>query len=36
MNMTLDADTDWTEVTELLAESYCVLAPKRLAARVRA
>ena len=36
VNMTLDADTDWTEVAELLAESYCVLAPKRLAARVHA
>jgi hypothetical protein len=25
---------DWEEVAELLTESYCVLAPKRLAARV--
>ena len=36
VNMTLDADTDWSEVEELLAESYCVLAPKGLAARVHA
>ena len=36
VNMTLDDDTDWTEVALLLAESYCVLAPKRLAALVHA
>jgi hypothetical protein len=30
----LSDDDDWTEVTELLTESYCLLAPKRLAARV--
>ena len=29
--MVLDADqTDWDEVTELLTDSYCVLAPKKL------
>lgn len=32
--MVLDADVDWIEVGELLTESYCVLAPKRLAALV--
>ena len=31
----LDADTDWAEVAELVTESYCVQAPKRLAAVVR-
>ncbi|MCW6010462.1 MmcQ/YjbR family DNA-binding protein [Micromonospora sp. CPCC 205371] len=34
VGMVLDADADWEEVGELLTESYCVLAPKRLAARV--
>ena len=32
VSMVLDADTDWREVTELLTESYRLLAPKRLAA----
>jgi hypothetical protein len=32
--MLLDATTDWTEVAELLTESYCVLAPKKLQALV--
>jgi hypothetical protein len=27
----LDAGVDWDEVNELIIESYCVLAPKRLA-----
>lgn len=31
----IDDDTDWDEVKELLVESYLVLAPKRLAVRVR-
>jgi predicted DNA-binding protein (MmcQ/YjbR family) len=31
----LDETTDWTEVAELVTESYCLLAPKRLAAQVR-
>ena len=35
VGMVLDADTDWTEVTELLTESYCLLAPKTLVERVR-
>ena len=30
--MTLDDDTDWTEVAELLTESYCFRAPKKLIA----
>jgi hypothetical protein len=34
VGMVLDADTDWTEVRELITESYCVLAPKKLVARV--
>jgi hypothetical protein len=34
MAMALDGDTDWDEVRELLTESYCVLAPKKLQALV--
>lgn len=34
VGMVLDEGTDWTEVAELLTESYCVLAPKKLAALV--
>lgn len=34
MGMILDADTDWDEVRELVTESYCVLAPKKLVALV--
>ena len=34
MGMVLDGATDWTEVRELLCESYCLLAPKKLAAQV--
>jgi hypothetical protein len=30
----LDETTDWTEVAELLTESYCVVAPKTLARSV--
>jgi hypothetical protein len=29
-----DGTTDWTEVRELLTESYCLLAPKKLIARL--
>jgi hypothetical protein len=29
-------DTDWDEISELLTESYCVLAPKKLVHRARA
>lgn len=32
--MVVDDDTGWDEVAELLTESYCLLAPKRLAALV--
>jgi hypothetical protein len=28
--MVLDPDVDWSEVAELVTESYCALAPKRL------
>jgi hypothetical protein len=31
IGMVLDAQTDWTEVAELLTDSYCVQAPKKLA-----
>ena len=34
VGMVLDERTDWTEVGELLTESYCALAPKKLAAQV--
>ena len=34
VNVYLDGRTDWQEVAELLTESYCVMAPKRLAALV--
>ena len=34
MGMVLDGDTDWSEVAELLTESYCILAPKKLVALV--
>src|SRR4051812_26461874 len=31
-----DGTTDWEEVRELLTESYCILAPKKLVARLGA
>jgi predicted DNA-binding protein (MmcQ/YjbR family) len=34
MGMVLDGDTDWDEVRDLVTESYCVLAPKKLVALV--
>jgi hypothetical protein len=34
VGMVLADDIDWEEIAELLTESYCVLAPKRLAAIV--
>ena len=34
MGMVLDSETDWTEVRELVTESFCVLAPKKLVALV--
>jgi predicted DNA-binding protein (MmcQ/YjbR family) len=32
----LDRRTDWDEVAELIATSYCLIAPKRLAQKVTA
>ncbi|QGG96480.1 MmcQ/YjbR family DNA-binding protein [Actinomarinicola tropica] len=34
LGMVLDDATDWDEVQELVTESYCVLAPKKLVAMV--
>lgn len=34
IGLVLDGDTDWVELTELLTDSYCVVAPVGLAARV--
>lgn len=34
MGMVIDEDVDWDEVTELVTESYCVMAPRKLAAQV--
>ena len=34
VGMFLDGDVDWDEVAELLTDSYCLLAPKRLAGSV--
>ena len=34
VGMRLDDDTDWDEVAELVTESYCRLAPKKLLALV--
>ena len=34
VGMVLDDDTDWDEVAELMIESYCVQAPKKLVALV--
>jgi hypothetical protein len=33
VGMVLGGDVDWVEVAELVTESYCLLAPQRLAAR---
>lgn len=30
-----DDDNDWSEIAELVTESYCVLAPKKLVAQVQ-
>jgi hypothetical protein len=35
VGMVLDAGTSWTEVSELVTESYCIMAPKKLAAQVQ-
>lgn len=34
LGMVLDAATDWDEVREVLTDSYCTMAPMKLAARV--
>ena len=34
VGMVLDGDADWDEVREIVTESYCVLAPKKLVALV--
>lgn len=34
VGLVLEDDTDWSEVRELITESYCVMAPQKLAARV--
>jgi len=34
VGMVLDDGTDWEEVRELVTESYCLLAPKKLVALV--
>ena len=34
VGMLLNDDTDWDELAELLTDSYCVQAPRELAARV--
>lgn len=34
MGMHLDDTTDWDEVAEVLTESFCLLAPQKLVARV--
>ena len=34
VGMIVDDTTDWDEVAELVTESYCLLAPKRLVTRV--
>ncbi len=34
VGLILDADTDWDEVAELVTESYCHLAPRKLVAVV--
>jgi hypothetical protein len=34
MGMVIDDGLDWNEVAELITDSYCIQAPKKLAARV--
>ena len=34
LGLAIDAATDWDEVGELLIESFCVMAPRKLVARV--
>ncbi len=35
IGMVVDDETDWDEVAELVAESYCLMAPKKLARLVQ-
>jgi hypothetical protein len=34
VGMVIDAGVDWDEVRELLTESYCTMAPKKLVALI--
>ena len=34
VGLVLDADVNWDEVTELVIESYCVLAPRKLVRQI--
>ena len=34
VGMAIDDDTDWDEVAELITDSYCLLAPRKLAGQV--
>jgi len=34
IGLVIDHDTDWDELAELLTDSYCLVAPERLAAAV--
>jgi hypothetical protein len=34
VGMVIEDATDWTEVAELITDSYCITAPKKLAAQV--
>jgi YjbR protein len=34
VGMILEAGADWSEIAELVTESYCIMAPKKLAAQV--
>ncbi|MEY2427053.1 MAG: hypothetical protein QOI61_2625 [Actinomycetota bacterium] len=34
VGMVIDDETDWEELAELLSDSYCIMAPKKLAALV--
>ena len=34
LGMVLDSSTDWQEVQELVTESFCVVAPKKLSALI--
>ena len=35
LGLVIDDDTDWDEVRELVTDSFCVMAPKKLASRVQ-